>query len=261
LAVGVALVVTAFRPGLPRRSWWRRALRVSGAVVGVLVAVLLAWLRPFPATDVALAALTPAASADGVTVTEDRSSIRFTPETGTGAGLVLYPGARVDPRAYAVLARGIAAGGHEVVVLKCPYDIAFLCAGRGGTEAAAGGVWAVGGHSLGGVVASSDVAAADAVPRGLLLWASYPVSDLSGRSALHAASVAGSLDGLSTPQDIADSAHLLPPDAVITMIEGAVHADFGDYGPQPGDGTPTIDRADAQQQIVAASVALLDRVG
>ena len=37
-----------------------------------------------------------------------------------------------------------------------------------------------------------------------------------------------------------------------------MHSYFGDYGEQPGDGTPTVSRAEAQRQIVAATVALLD---
>jgi hypothetical protein len=36
-----------------------------------------------------------------------------------------------------------------------------------------------------------------------------------------------------------------------------VHAFFGDYGDQPGDGTPTISRADAQAQIQQATIELL----
>jgi hypothetical protein len=45
---------------------------------------------------------------------------------------------------------------------------------------------------------------------------------------------------------------------VFTQVPGAVHAFFGDYGPQAGDGTPTVDRATAQRQIVAATEDLLD---
>jgi len=36
-----------------------------------------------------------------------------------------------------------------------------------------------------------------------------------------------------------------------------VHAYFGDYGPQPGDGTPTITHDAARTQISAASVAFV----
>ena len=45
---------------------------------------------------------------------------------------------------------------------------------------------------------------------------------------------------------------------VFTEVPGAVHAFFGDYGPQAGDGVPTTDRATAQRQIVAATAAFVD---
>ena len=51
---------------------------------------------------------------------------------------------------------------------------------------------------------------------------------------------------------------LLAPQAARLEAEGAVHSYFGDYGEQPGDGTPTVDRATAQRQIVAATVAFLN---
>ena len=36
-----------------------------------------------------------------------------------------------------------------------------------------------------------------------------------------------------------------------------MHAFFGDYGPQPGDGTPTITHEDARTQISEASLAFV----
>ncbi len=62
-------------------------------------------------------------------------------------------------------------------------------------------------------------------------------------------SLAGSEDGLSTPKKIADARHLLPADAEMVEIEGASHASFGDYGPQPGDGTPTISDDDMRAEV------------
>jgi len=38
------------------------------------------------------------------------------------------------------------------------------------------------------------------------------------------------------------------------VVAGAVHAFFGDYGPQPGDGTPTISHDRARTEISQASV-------
>ena len=39
-----------------------------------------------------------------------------------------------------------------------------------------------------------------------------------------------------------------------------MHAFFGDYGEQPGDGEPGISRQQAQQQIAAESVRFMDRL-
>jgi hypothetical protein len=70
-------------------------------------------------------------------------------------------------------------------------------------------------------------------------------------------SVSGSEDGLATPADIEESRAMLPQDAGFVEIDGAVHAFFGDYGPQPGDGSPTITQDDARAQIGSASVGFV----
>jgi len=44
------------------------------------------------------------------------------------------------------------------------------------------------------------------------------------------------------------------------VIKGAVHSSFGDYGDQPGDGTPTIDRSTAQAEISKATLELMATV-
>jgi hypothetical protein len=251
LTLGIGLLVGGLRARRPASAGgWRTPLRVLGLLAAIGLAATLWWLAPFVATPTALAAL----DTDGaVTVTDTRTAATFEPAEARGGALVLYPGARVDPRAYSVLARGVAEQGHAVTVLKCPFDIAFTCGLVAGPHL--GGV-AVGGHSLGGVAASS-VAAGDAGVPALVLWASYPLGDLSDRTDLGVASVSGSQDGLSTPADIEASRSDLPPGTVFTVVEGASHAMFGDYGEQPGDGTATVDRATAQQQIVAATVAAL----
>ena len=90
-----------------------------------------------------------------------------------------------------------------------------------------------------------------------MFWASYPVGSLSGRTDLHVASIYGTADALATPASIDASRADLPPSTVFTPIEGGIHAYFGDYGPQSGDGTPTVGRDEAQRQIVAATDTLL----
>jgi hypothetical protein len=248
----------------PARPRARRVLRATGAGVGLaLLAVLAAataWLRPFPATDAALDALR---GDDAVEVRESAGWYAFVPRgTEPTTGLVYSPGARVDVRATAAVLRPLAEAGYLVVALKEPLGIALTSPDQSASAMAAfDGVerWAVGGHSLGGVAASSFAAAHDDEVAGLLLHASYPLGDMSDADLL-VASVSGSEDGLTTPADVDASRADLPAGTTFTVVDGAVHAFFADYGPQPGDGTPTVPRAEAQAEIVAASVALLDEV-
>lgn len=93
---------------------------------------------------------------------------------------------------------------------------------------------------------------------GLVLWAAYPPSgdDLSGWVGL-VASVSATNDGLTTPEDIAQTTPLLPAGTVFVTIDGGNHAQFGWYGKQRGDGVATISREDQQSQTVAATLSLL----
>ena len=256
LLLGSWLVVSGLRRRPPaRRGGSRTFLRGLAALGGIALAASLLWLRPLPAEQVALDAL---ASDEAVTVTDTRTSTTFAPTGGEQTGFVLYPGARVDPRAYAVLAREIAAAGSHVVVLKCPFDLALLCTGAAEGYLTDAVPWAVGGHSLGGVAASSFAADSTAVD-GIVLWASYPLSDLSDRDDLASTSIYGTNDGLSKPQDVLGRRDLMPPETTFVPVEGAVHAFFGSYGPQPGDGEPDVDRDTAQAAIVDETVEALAR--
>ncbi|MGS0687891.1 alpha/beta hydrolase [Nakamurella sp. GG22] len=290
VAVGLTLVATAFPPWRrdpepdgapweqdgartaqggdpqapsPRRCGWWMAGRVVIALLAIGWVGLLGWLRPFTAGPDALAALQ---SDQSVTVVDHPTSIEFIPTTPapTGVGLVFSPGARVDARAYAALLRPAAEAGNLVVILKEPYGLAITQVGQSAGPIADHteiGRWAVGGHSLGGVSASWFAADhLDAVD-GLLLWASFPQDDMSADDTLEVESISGSNDLLATPADIELSKSKLPPDTTFTEIEGGVHAYFGDYSEQPGDGQPSISRGDASAQISAATVAFLGRVG
>lgn len=63
-------------------------------------------------------------------------------------------------------------------------------------------------------------------------------------------------DGLSTPEKVADAAHLLPPTAE-TVLLGANHAAFGDYGPQPGDDTATASDEETRDRVTEAVAGFL----
>lgn len=252
VAVGIGLAVVA-----TRRQRWHLAIRVIGGLLTVLLIGATAWLRPFSADGSATinAAVSVESSATRITLTP-------TDVAGTETiGVIVQPGARVDPRAYVPLWSQISAQGYLVVIVKQPLNIGFLSIG------APTGIqedhpeitrWALSGHSLGGVAASQFAANNPDRADGIVFWASYPLDSLADRDDLVVASVAGSADTLATPADIEGSRADLPADTTFTMVDGAVHAFFGDYGEQPGDGTPTISRAAAQAAIITATVAALD---
>ncbi|WP_125206558.1 MULTISPECIES: alpha/beta hydrolase [Isoptericola] len=256
--VSVAVGWRSFRPAAPRRGW----RRVAGVVLLVAAAgwiAVVGWLRPFGAVEPALDAM----RSDGaVTVAETSTQIVLAPTDGTsGTGVFFQPGARVDPRAYAAVLHPLAEAGHTVVVAKQPLGIAFLAVGA--LDDARSGHpqvdrWVVGGHSLGGTVAAMEADEADddasAPAVGLLLYASYPAGDVRGSLTAAVESVSGTRDGLATPPKIEASRADLPPDAGFTVVDGASHAQFGDYGPQPGDGVPTLSDDAARERIAAASV-------
>jgi pimeloyl-ACP methyl ester carboxylesterase len=243
-----------------RRSGWRTAGRIGITVVVVLALVVvgfLAWAST-PMMGVRSKALDvwrdPA-----VHITDAGDSVVLSP-TGhaSGEGLVFIPGALVDPYAYLwKLAPTVAETGLTVVVTKPTLNLAFFDQRPLSTFTAhAPDVhdWYVGGHSLGGVRACQLADSPDV--RGLVLFGSYCANDLSG-SDLRVLSIGGGNDGLSTPQKIADARHLLPADAVLVEVPGMDHAQFGDYGPQPGDLPATIGDGEARTAITEALTGFL----
>jgi hypothetical protein len=241
----------------PRHPVLRAVAAGAGLVLLAVLAGAAAWLRPFPATQVALDALV---DDDVVEVREASGWYAFVPRDGDATtGLVYSPGARVDVRATAAVLRPLAEAGYVVVALKEPLGIALTSPDQSASAIAAFdevSSWVVGGHSLGGVAASSFAAAHDDVVDGLLLHASYPLGDMSGAD-VRVTSVWGSRDGLTTAEDVEASRATLPASTTFVEVPGGVHAFFADYGPQPGDGTPDVPRAEAQARIVGASLAAL----
>lgn len=265
--LGCTFIGSAFIAGRtfrPRRvrTGWRRVAHVALLLASLGWIALMLWLRPFSAVEPALTALRSDAS---ITVSESPTRIVLAP-TGSASdtGMFFQPGARVDARAYAAILRPLAESGHVVVIPKQPLGIAFLSATA--LEATMGNHqqltrWVVGGHSLGGTVAAMQADAADTDPHspvvGLVLFASYPANDISTSLRASVLSISGSRDGLATPDNIAASKAALPAGATFRSIEGAIHSFFGDYGTQPGDGTPTISHDEARTEISRATLGFV----
>ena len=194
-----------------------------------------------------------------VTVTEQDGNWVFVPESPT-AGLIFYPGGKVENTAYAPLLHDLAEDGILCVLVKMPCNLAVL-----GMNAADGipecfpevTDWHIGGHSLGGAMAASYAAKHTDELDGLVLLAAYSTADLTD-SGLRVYSTYGSEDGVLNREKYEADRINLPQDTTETVIDGGCHAGFGSYGAQNGDGTPTISAEEQQQQTADALAAWMN---
>jgi dienelactone hydrolase len=240
----------------------KRILLVLGIVVVLIFFSFLIWANtPLRAMPEALYAM----QSDSHVQVAEEGWIVFQPTAGRpDTGLIIYPGGRVDPKAYAPVARAIAERGYLVVIVPMPLNLAVLAPDRAEDIIASFPEiqhWVIGGHSLGGAMAARF---ADQHPddiQGLFLWAAYPPesNDLSDQG-IPVVSLMASLDGLGTNQGIDETRLLLPPEARFVVIEGGNHAQFGWYGVQPGDGEAVISRTDQQAQILSATADMLNQL-
>lgn len=200
-----------------------------------------------------------------VTVNQQNGWWVFNPAGKTPeVGFIFYPGGRVNETAYARVLADIAARGYRVVLVPMPLNLAvFKPAAAGEVLAAYPEIqtWAAGGHSLGGAMAANYAANNPGALDGLVLWASYPAgSDDLSQADLQVVSIFGSEDGLATGEKIEASRALLPANTLWVKIEGGNHAQFGSYGAQAGDNPPQISEDDQREQIVNATVELLEKL-
>src|SRR5512138_3643481 len=241
-------------------KWSKRLLAGLGLLVIIIGAGAFIYLgKAYGPSPVALAAMQ---SSDTVSVTDARGLVTLMPKTAPKAGLVFYPGARVEAAAYAARLRPLAERGYAVFIVKLPLNLAIFGSNRAGDVIAAHPQikkWAVGGHSLGGAFASAFLQDRHDV-QGLILYASYPAGDLSQRTDLVGVSIYGTRDALATVARIEAAKSTMPPQTVYVPVEGGNHSYFGDYGMQDADGIPTIPREEAARQIVQATIRAMEEV-
>ena len=240
-----------------RRFWWLFAI-FSIAIIAVAIWGIQWATYARPPLPEAVEALE---SDDLVQVTND-TWLTFAPKQSSPiSGFVFYPGGRIDPRGYAPLLREIAAQGYLVVVPKMPINMAVFDANVADEIMASFpeiDQWAIGGHSIGGTMAAQYAANHHDIG-GLAIWASYPTdsTDLSG-SEIPVVSIYGNLEPRVNDISVAERKHLLPDAAIYVRIEGGDHHQFGSYVIQPDEHFATISRKSQQEQIVAATLTMLE---
>lgn len=174
----------------------------------------------------------------------------YFPSKDTSKPMVLfYPGALVAPESYSVWAKELANAGYPVYILKMPLDLAVLAPDRGGKilEKQSDRPYVIGGHSLGGVMASRFAANHSKNLSGVFFLASYPdeKGSLADKS-LPVLSLTGENDHVLNHDAYEKAKDDLPKNTDYQEIAGGNHGGFGDYGQQKGDGKSEITNQNEQ---------------
>ncbi len=230
----------------------KKLIVTLSAVITVLLAVFICCAvyvnDYYHAEDTAIAAMT---GAYNYTVEEYDGNIAFVPNEPV-AGLIFYPGGKVEHTAYAQLMAEFAKNGVLCVLVEMPFRLAVLDAN------AADGMqdnfpqiekWYIGGHSLGGAMAASYVSDHTSDFGGLLLLGAYSTADISD-SGLSVISVYGSEDKVLDMEKYEENRKLLPSGFTELIIDGGCHSYFGNYGHQDGDGEPSVSPEEQIRQTV-----------
>lgn len=164
--------------------------------------------------------------------------------------LIFYPGGKVEATAYAPLLMELSRNGLTCVLLKMPFNLAVLdinAADRVFKQLPEVKHWYIGGHSLGGAMASSYAGKHNDKVQGMLLLGAYPVDDTE----IPTLAIHGSEDMILDKTKL----KAVPNQYV---IEGGNHAYFGSYGEQDGDGTAAITREEQQRQTVEEIISFIN---
>lgn len=231
-----------------------------GVVLILLTAGVFIWRYLIPYKPEARAE-TALVSAGGVSVEQNDNWISFDPSVVLGTAVIFYPGALVKAEAYAPLARKVAAAGHPFYIARMPLNLAVI---KGDAAEEIIRVhpkqsFVLGGHSLGGVMASRFAADHAGQLEGVFFLASYPDEKGSLKdTTLSVLSVLGTQDEVVDQKSYNQGRSYLPGNTVYVSVEGGNHAQFGSYGVQKGDGTATISEEEQQTRTVRA---MLDWLG
>lgn len=211
---------------------------------------------------------------------EKANYLLLTPKDNTlqkQTGILFYPGGLVAPQAYVQPLQELAAAGYPVVIVKVTGNLAIFNVGKAAQfrNLVAVDQWVIGGHSLGGVIASYDVRDQPQAYAGLFLWASFSgeAADLSNWQGA-ALSLSAEQDGLTLAEDVEQNKAYLPSPVMVQNvaafpststtgttiyheIQGGNHAQFGSYGTQNGDGEASISKGQQHSEIIAFMQAFL----
>jgi len=169
------------RKPIHKRAWL--GLSIILAVIIVCAAAFAAYVSAYyHADETAVQVMAPNEAVSVYALADDLTA--FVPERPL-AGLIFYPGGKVEHTAYAPLLRACAEQGILCVLVRMPCNLAVLnINGADGIRERFPEIdrWYIGGHSLGGAMAASYAAEHVGELDGLVLLAAYSTEDLTETS-------------------------------------------------------------------------------
>ncbi|WP_195264300.1 MULTISPECIES: alpha/beta fold hydrolase [unclassified Clostridium] len=194
---------------------------------------------------------------------EESFYVFYPKQNNKNVGIVIYPGALVEPLSYSYYANELSKAGYLVSIADVNYNLSILDNNKASEfikRNADIDDWYVGGHSMGGVSAAMFAENNQGIVKGVILLGSYPSSssDLSDND-IEVLSIYAENDGLTTIDDIEDSKENLPAEAVFKEINGGNHAQFGVYGNQKGDNESIISWEEQQKEMINTTLEFLEK--
>lgn len=230
-------------------------LMIVGLVIGGVVGYLSDSYAP---NEVATQALETTSSV----MVEEKNDYRVFRPTGelNTAGIIFYPGGKVEAEAYAPLMQRLAEQGVTSFLVEMPFNLAVF-----DKKAAAVVVenepfideWFLAGHSLGGAMAASYVKTNADIFSGLILLAAYTTEDLKDTD-LPVLSIYGTEDEVLNFDKYKENKNFVPQMEEV-IIQGGNHAQFGHYGNQAGDGTAEIPATEQEKQTIEAIIRFIEK--
>ncbi len=166
-----------------------------------------------------------------------------TADQPTDKALIFYPGGKVQAKAYLPLLDQMASKGITVVLVKMPFNLAFFdskAADRIYGQFPEIKHWYIGGHSLGGAMASQYASDHQDQIEKLVLLGAYVYGDFPKERAI---TIYGENDQVLSREKV-------DYDTNVHIIKGGNHGQFGNYGFQAGDGQASITHEEQQAETV-----------
>ena len=148
------------------------------------------------------------------------------------SALIFYPGGNIEYNAYEPLMAACAKRGIMSILVKMPFNAAILninAAKKIKQYFPEIKTWYIGGHSVGGAIASMHIAKYPNEYTGLILLASYSTKDLT-KTNLKVLSIYGSKDLIMNRKKYNEYKKNLPKNFSEFIIEDGIHRYFGMYG-------------------------------